>query len=93
MYVWNYYGNVPVVGVIVGSIVVDVVGWLGVHGTLVQCWFGVVVQTFVVACLMSKMENDRPVELSLYGQIPYVENDDSVILLWPCVPMCCKHCV
>ena len=31
MYVWNYYGHVPVIGIVVGSIVVGVVGWLIVH--------------------------------------------------------------
>ena len=34
MYVWNYYGNVLVVGVVGGSIVV---GWLNVHGI----WFDI----------------------------------------------------
>ena len=37
MYVWNYYGNVLVVGVVVGSIIVDVINWLNVHGT----WFNI----------------------------------------------------
>ena len=35
MYAWNYYGKVPVVGVVVGSIAVGGGGWLNVHGT----WF------------------------------------------------------
>ena len=60
---------------------------------LVQYWFGACVQTSVVARLMSMLGNDRPVELSLCGQVPCVETAGCVILLWPCVPMCCKHCV
>ena len=31
---------------------------------LVQYWFGVCVQTSVVTCLLSKLGNDRSVELS-----------------------------
>ena len=58
MYVWNYNGNVPVVGVFVGPTVVAGCSW-----NLDLCWFDVVVQTSVVACLMSKMENGRSVEL------------------------------
>ena len=29
----------------------------------------------------------------LCGQVPCVEIAGYVILLWPCVPRCCKHCV
>ena len=92
MYVWNYYGNVPVVGVVVGFTVV-VVSWLRVPWNLIHYWFGVCVQTFIVACLLPMLGNDRPVELSLCGPTPSVETAGYVTLLQPCVPMCCKHCV
>ena len=48
------------------------------HWNLDLCCFDVVVQTFVVACLMSKMGNGRPVELPLCSEVPFVENIDCV---------------
>ena len=49
MYVGDYYRNVPVVGGIVGSIVI-VGSKLGVPGALDQCCCGAAVQTFAAAC-------------------------------------------
>ena len=54
MYIWNYYGNVPVVGVVVGSIVVGVVGWSILHVDWFTIGLVFMFKHFLV-CLVTKL--------------------------------------
>ena len=92
MCVGDYYGNVPIVDGIVGSILLLVVDCASLELGSVLLWCSC--SNFCCSLLKeSKMGSDRPVELPLYVVVPFVENAGYVILLWPCVPMWFRHCL
>ena len=91
MYIWNHLGYVPVFVVAAPIVVVVVV--------LTVCWTGFIVVVVPMLIVVLKhvrvpmSESCKTAISSLCIPIPWLRNVGCWKLTWPCVLMCCRHCV